>query len=58
MMDDENRDYHYLMEQVRKYREMADNDDGHRRRMLLGVAGDLEMQARRLLRAKESNPDN
>ena len=57
-MSDETRDYKHLMEQARKYREMADNDDGYRRRVLLGVAGNLEMEARRLLRAKETKPDS
>lgn len=56
-MGDETRDYKQLMEQARKYREMADNDDGQRRRILLGVAIDLELEARRLLRAKETKPD-
>ena len=49
-MEDEKQDYHYYVAQARKYREMADNDDGYRRRMLLGIAGEMEMKARRLLR--------
>jgi hypothetical protein len=58
MMRDEHRDYKHLMEQARRYPEMADNDDGQRRRMLLGVAIELELEARHLLRAKDTKPDN
>jgi hypothetical protein len=52
-MDDETRDYNDLMEQARNDREMADNDDGHGRRKLLGVALDLEAEARSLKRQSE-----
>lgn len=49
-MTEEKPDYHRLMAQARNYRQMADNDDGYRRRVLLGVAQDLEAEARKLLR--------
>jgi hypothetical protein len=46
-------DYNDLIRQAAMYREMADNDDGDRRRMLLGVVQDLEAKARNLLRQSE-----
>ena len=49
-MNEENHDYHYYMRQARKYQEMADNDDGYRRRVLLGVVRDMEYKAKQLLR--------
>jgi hypothetical protein len=41
-------DYHKLMEQAARYREMADNDDGWRRGVLLATAFKLECEAKRL----------
>ena len=55
-MSEEKHDYHYYMAQARKYQEMADNDDGYRRRILLGVARDMEFEAQRLLRQPPQPP--
>ena len=46
-------DYDDLMKQAANYREMANNDDGYRRQMLLGVVQDLEAKARNLLRQSQ-----
>ena len=57
-MEREPHDYNYYMAQAKKYREMADNDDGYRRRILLGIVQDMEANARSLLRQSEQPGSN
>lgn len=49
-------DYNYYMAQAAKYREMADNDDGWQRRVLLGIVQDMLAKARDLERPSKT-PD-
>jgi len=50
--------YQWVMHVLGEYREMADNDDGYRRQMLLGVVQDLEAKARNLLRQSQEPDPN